>query len=63
MNKPEWHRIRDLPEGDREPFEKWLKHGGHTQPVMIDVGPDEQDAYYQFDYVLWKEKAGYLAFG
>lgn len=48
----EWHRIKDLPEGEREPFERWLR--GQTRPWIEGLPMEEQDAYYQWDYERWK---------
>lgn len=46
----EWGKIRDLPESERAPFEKWLY--GQTRP-LFDNG-DIEDAYYLWDYERWK---------
>lgn len=49
---PEWPRVRDLPEGEREAFSHWLF--GQTQPWI--EGARKQDGYYQHDYELWKSQ-------
>lgn len=50
--KPEWPRIRELPDAEREPFSKFLT--GQTLPLMEGVPMSEQDAYYPWDYENWK---------
>jgi hypothetical protein len=46
-------RVRDLPEKEQEPFNKWLY--GQTCPVEDDTLPREEwDWYYPWDYTTWK---------
>lgn len=48
-------RIKDLPEAERQPFVDWLQ--GQTRPIDESLPPtEEQDCYYQYDYLRWKEK-------
>jgi hypothetical protein len=47
-----WPRMRDLPENERAPFNKWLN--GQTCPVIEGIPIEEQDAYYPWDYDRWK---------
>lgn len=47
-----WPRIRDLPEREREPFNRWLS--GQTRPLMMGVPEHEQDGYFPWDYDRWK---------
>ena len=47
-----WPRIRDLPEVERDPFDKFLR--GQTIPLLEGVPMSEQDGYYPWDYDNWK---------
>jgi hypothetical protein len=51
-DKPEWPRIRNLPEAERVPFNKWLI--GQTVPMIEGAPMEDQDAYYPWDYQNWK---------
>lgn len=51
MNYP---RVRDLPEVEQDAFAHWVS--AQTRPLIEGVLEDEQDAYYQHDYELWKEQ-------
>lgn len=51
--KTEYPRLRDLPETERVPFNKWLY--GQTRPVTDPTLPhSEWDEYYPWDYDRWK---------
>ena len=47
------HRFRDLPEGEREAFVKWLGHS--VRPIFDGLRPEEQDFFFPWDYILWKK--------
>lgn len=49
----DYPRIRDLPTVEQRPFLTWLT--GQTRPY-IEVAPAaDQDAYYPWDYLRWKD--------
>ncbi|MEK9811254.1 MAG: hypothetical protein VW362_12450 [Candidatus Nanopelagicales bacterium] len=50
---PKWPRLRDLPEGERQPFKVHLQ--GQTCPLLDGVPMAEQDAFYPWDYEDWKQ--------
>ena len=50
-----WPRVKDLPEPDREPFERWLTDFGQTRPVLSGVPWPDQDGYYEWDYDRWQD--------
>lgn len=52
------HRLRDLPEGEQEPFSQWLM--GQTRPSPEGIAEEDQDFFYVHDYRRWK--AGLEAF-
>lgn len=52
QSPPQWPRIRDLPEDEREPFSEWLI--GQTCPDIEGAPLAEQDGYYRHDYESWK---------
>jgi hypothetical protein len=52
MNEPQWPRVSELPEDEREPFTNWLV--GQTRPMIEGIPMDEQDGYYEHDYRRWK---------
>lgn len=55
MNEtPQWPRIRNLPEMDREPFSKWLNEFGQTRPLIEGETDEDQDGYYTHDYKRWR---------
>ncbi len=45
-------RIRDLQEGERKEFDRWL--AGQTRPGIEGLPDSEQDGYYEWDYERWK---------
>lgn len=47
-----WLRIRDLPPEDQASFKDWLV--GQTTPEIPGLPDEEQDGYYQHDYIRWK---------
>lgn len=51
-NTKQWPRIRDLPERDRAPFDKWLE--GQTRPYLTLQDNSDQDGYFPEDYDRWK---------
>ena len=51
--KSDYQRIRDLPEEEREPFEKWMR--GQTCPYVDTEPIEEQDFFYPWDYDRWKQ--------
>lgn len=55
--KTDYILISELPEEQREPFDKWMR--GQTCPVI--EGVDTNDAVYPWDYQRWKDhRAGYF---
>lgn len=48
----EYPRLRDLPEEERIPFEKW--NYSSTRPLVMGVKLEDQDFYYPWDYAKWK---------
>jgi len=51
-----YHRIRDLPEEEGEPCNKWLC--GQARPVIEGEPTEEQDGDYACDYDNWKRSLG-----
>lgn len=47
-----WPRIRDLPEAERQPFTDFLAH--QTRPWIDGESANDQDGYYESDYLNWK---------
>jgi len=58
--KPQWPRIRDLPESERAPFIKFLV--GQTCPWIEGEPMESQDGYYRQDYENWKRSPKYRFF-
>lgn len=52
-NESEFKRIRDLPEHEQKPFLEFLH--GQTRPLVEGIPDDEQDFYYECDYLNWKQ--------
>lgn len=52
MNHKNWPKIRDLPEDEKIPFSHWLT--GKTVPIINGPPDTEQDAFYPWDYKMWK---------
>lgn len=51
-SEPDWPRVRDLPEAEREPFTAWL--GYQARPMLDGVPWSGQDGYFAWDYDGWK---------
>lgn len=52
QKKFNWPRIRNLPEGERQPFLDFLAN--QTRPMIEGVPMDEQDGYFESDYLNFK---------
>lgn len=50
-------RIRDLPEGEREPFTRFLTEHRCTCPVLPNEPHADQDGYNVGDYAAWRAGA------
>lgn len=48
---PDYKRISDIPESEREEFRKWMWMTGQTCPMVDGEGP----CVYTWDYERWKK--------
>lgn len=49
-------RLRDLPLEEQLPFQKELE--GQTRPWIEGIADEDQDFFYQGDYLRWKSGRG-----
>lgn len=49
-----WPRIRDLEESERQTFLDFLAKGNFCSPHLEGVLPEDQDGYYEADYLNFK---------
>ncbi len=49
-----WPRVRELPEAEREAFTRELR--GQTRPLVAGVKDADQDFFYPWDYLDWKDR-------